>query len=67
MLLKIKKAESLDFRIMLIPQPACITANKSLNQIVALNYMTGFDHIIAIDAMGGDNSPNKIVEGISLF
>ena len=29
--------------------------------------MTGFDHIIAIDAMGGDNSPDKIAEGISLF
>ena len=29
--------------------------------------MTSIDHIIAIDAMGGDNSPNKIVEGISLF
>ena len=29
--------------------------------------MTGFDHVIAIDAMGGENSPNKIVEGISLF
>ena len=29
--------------------------------------MTGFDYIIAVDAMGGDNSPNKIVEGISLF
>ena len=22
---------------------------------------------IAIDAMGGDNSPNKIIEGLSLF
>ena len=29
--------------------------------------MSSFDHIIAIDAMGGDNSPDKVIEGISLF
>jgi glycerol-3-phosphate acyltransferase PlsX len=29
--------------------------------------MTSFDHIIAIDAMGGDNSPVKVLEGINLF
>ncbi len=29
--------------------------------------MNGFDYIIAIDAMGGDNSPDKIIEGLSLF
>lgn len=29
--------------------------------------MPSIEHIIAIDAMGGDNSPDKIIEGISLF
>ena len=29
--------------------------------------MSSIDHIIAIDAMGGDNSPDKVIEGISLF
>lgn len=26
-----------------------------------------FEHTVAIDAMGGDNSPDKIIEGISFF
>jgi len=29
--------------------------------------MSSFDSTIAIDAMGGDNSPEKVLEGISLF
>jgi glycerol-3-phosphate acyltransferase PlsX len=29
--------------------------------------MPGFDYTVAIDAMGGDNSPNKIIDGLRLF
>ena len=29
--------------------------------------MSSFDYSIAIDAMGGENSPEKVLEGISLF
>jgi len=29
--------------------------------------MSSFNYIIAIDAMGGENSPKKVIEGISLF
>jgi len=31
------------------------------------NYMSSFNYTIAIDAMGGENSPDKVIEGISLF
>jgi glycerol-3-phosphate acyltransferase PlsX len=29
--------------------------------------MSSFDYTIAIDAMGGDNSPKKVIDGIGLF
>ena len=29
--------------------------------------MSSFNYTIAIDAMGGESSPKKIIEGISLF
>ena len=29
--------------------------------------MSSFNYTIAIDAMGGENSPDKIIEGLSLF
>ena len=29
--------------------------------------MSSFNYTIAIDAMGGENSPNKVIEGLSLF
>lgn len=29
--------------------------------------MRGFDYTVALDAMGGDNSPDKIIDGLRLF
>ena len=29
--------------------------------------MISIDYVIAVDAMGGDNSPDKIIHGIDLF
>ena len=29
--------------------------------------MSNFNYRIAVDAMGGDNSPDKVLEGISIF
>ena len=29
--------------------------------------MSSFNYTIAIDAMGGENSPDKVIEGLSLF